>query len=156
MTRRKLVKVALTLSVAPHVTATQARREVRSRINHLAGWHMNLDDSDVRARKAVPGHDLTAEARLLAKSRDRWRATSRALALENESQRSAIADLLEHAKLLDRTIVFNQRQRAAQGDDEGVRLNGLTLHLVRESIAAAEAVMVKALGKLEEQANAKA
>ncbi len=49
--RRRLVKVEMTLSVAPGVTAAMARREARSRINYLAGWYSHLDDPDVRVRK---------------------------------------------------------------------------------------------------------
>lgn len=50
--RRKQVKVLVTLSVAAHVTAAQARRELRTRCNDLAGWYQHLDDADVRVRKA--------------------------------------------------------------------------------------------------------
>ncbi|HQC72054.1 MAG TPA: hypothetical protein PLE42_04970 [Candidatus Competibacteraceae bacterium] len=45
------MKVEMTLSVAPGVTAAMARREARSRINYLAGWYSHLDDPDVRVRK---------------------------------------------------------------------------------------------------------
>lgn len=50
--RRRTVKVLVTLSLAPGVTADQARRELRSRCNDLAGWYQHLDDEDVRVRKA--------------------------------------------------------------------------------------------------------
>lgn len=50
--RRRLVKVEVVLSVAPGITAIQARRELRSRVNHLAGWYCHIDDADVRVRSA--------------------------------------------------------------------------------------------------------
>lgn len=51
MAKRRIVKQLVTLSVAPGVTAAQARRELRTRCNELCGYHYHLDDSDVRVRK---------------------------------------------------------------------------------------------------------
>lgn len=50
--RRRVVKVLVTLSVAAHVTAAQARRELRTRCNDLAGWYCHIETEDVRVRKA--------------------------------------------------------------------------------------------------------
>lgn len=58
--KRKTVKVTVTLSVAPHVTAAQARRELRKRVNQKCGYYswfgegnnaQPAKDSDVRVRK---------------------------------------------------------------------------------------------------------
>ncbi len=49
--RRRQVKVLVTLSVAPGVTAEQARRELRTRCNDLAGWYCHLETADVSVRK---------------------------------------------------------------------------------------------------------
>lgn len=50
MARRKLIKVEVLLSVAPHISAAEARRELRTRINELCCFHH--DEPDVRVRKA--------------------------------------------------------------------------------------------------------
>jgi uncharacterized alkaline shock family protein YloU len=48
--KRRLVKVELILSVKPGVTAAEARREARCRINHEVGYYSNLDTPDVHVR----------------------------------------------------------------------------------------------------------
>lgn len=45
------------------------------------------------------------------------------------------ADLLEQVKLFERCIEYQIRVAKNAGDDEGARLQGFTLHLVRETIA---------------------
>lgn len=55
MARRKLIKVEVTLSVAPHVTAAQARAELRSRCNDECGYWDHIDTDMVRIRRIKPG-----------------------------------------------------------------------------------------------------
>lgn len=51
MPRRRYVEITLKLSLAPGVTAAQARREVRTRINEGCIYHSHIEESDVRAVK---------------------------------------------------------------------------------------------------------
>lgn len=53
MAKRRYLQVTLKISLAPGVTAAQARREVRSRVNDLCCY--SLDESDVRVAKITPG-----------------------------------------------------------------------------------------------------
>ena len=50
MAKRKLVRCEVTLSVASHVSAAEARRELRTRVNELCCY--SLDEGEVRVRKA--------------------------------------------------------------------------------------------------------
>lgn len=50
--KRRLVKVVVTLSVAPYITAPEARRELRSRVNQGCCWF--YDEEDVKVREAKP------------------------------------------------------------------------------------------------------
>lgn len=50
MAKRKLVKVEVLLSVAPHIPAAEARRELRTRVNELCCYY--YEEPDVRVRKA--------------------------------------------------------------------------------------------------------
>jgi hypothetical protein len=50
------------------------------------------------------------------------------------------ADLLEQVKLFEKSVEYQIRVATSKGDDEGARLMGFTLHLVRESIAKASAL----------------
>ena len=52
--KRRLIKVEVTLSLAPGVTAAQARKELRSRINDGCEYHSHWDwpENAVRMRKA--------------------------------------------------------------------------------------------------------
>lgn len=54
--KRKLIRVVVTLSVAPHVSAAEARRELRSRVNDSCCWF--YDEEDVRVRQAKPAGRL--------------------------------------------------------------------------------------------------
>lgn len=49
--RRRQIQVLVTLSLAPGVTATEARRELRSRVNDGACY--SLDQEHVRVAKAA-------------------------------------------------------------------------------------------------------
>lgn len=53
--KRRTVKVEVTLSLAPGVTAAQARKELRSRVNDLCeyhSWDLYPASAAVRLRKA--------------------------------------------------------------------------------------------------------
>lgn len=50
---RRYLKITLTVSLAPGVTAAQARREVRTRVNDLCCY--SLDEGEVRVQKMIPG-----------------------------------------------------------------------------------------------------
>ena len=52
--KRRLIKVEVTLSLAPGVTAAQARKELRSRINDQREYHSHWEwpENAVRFRKA--------------------------------------------------------------------------------------------------------
>lgn len=50
----------------------------------------------------------------------------------------AAPDLLELAKLLQRTVEFELRRSEKTDDDEGTRLKRITLHMIRTKIAKAE------------------
>lgn len=52
--RRKYIRVEVTLSVAAHVSAAEARRELRTRVNELCGWSQYINDTDVRVRSLKP------------------------------------------------------------------------------------------------------
>lgn len=56
--RRKQYTMTITVSVAPHVTAAEARREVRTLINEQVNYHH--DPEDVRCKKIVPGRKAVA------------------------------------------------------------------------------------------------
>lgn len=55
MRNRKRVTMTVTVTVPPHLSAAQARREVRTLINHQCNY-LDLDERDVRAVgvKAAP------------------------------------------------------------------------------------------------------
>lgn len=51
---------------------------------------------------------------------------------------SAAPELLEQCKLFERCLVYEIAGSERKGDDEGARLKGLTLAMLRAAIAAAE------------------
>ena len=55
MAKRRYLSMTIKVSVAPGVTAAQARREVRTRVNELSGWYSHLEDSDVRVARIDAG-----------------------------------------------------------------------------------------------------
>ena len=61
MPRRRYVEVTLKLSLAPGVTAAQARREVRTRVNELTCY--SLDEPEVRVAKITAGGRVAAPRR---------------------------------------------------------------------------------------------
>lgn len=59
--KRKTIRVMATLSVAPHVSAAEARRELRTRVNEGCCWF--YDEEDVRVRQAKPAGRVAGQAR---------------------------------------------------------------------------------------------
>lgn len=55
MAKRRYLSMTLKVSIAPGVTAAQARREVRTRVNELCGYHSHLEDSDVHVARIDAG-----------------------------------------------------------------------------------------------------
>lgn len=60
--KRRYIAVTLKLSLAPGVTAAQARREVRTRVNELCGYHSHIEDSDVRVSRIRAGGVVAKES----------------------------------------------------------------------------------------------
>lgn len=61
--------------------------------------------------------------------------------LNNEANAHLIAaapDLLEQTKLLERALLYEIKKSENDGDNEGARLKGVTLGIVREVLAKAE------------------
>ena len=64
MPRRRSIKVEVTLSLAPGVTATAAKRELRTRCNDLCCFI--LDEGDVRIQKIAPAAKVASTSSISA------------------------------------------------------------------------------------------
>lgn len=51
---RKQITMTVTVSVPLWMTAAEARREVRTLINHQSNWSQHVDEGDVKARRVEP------------------------------------------------------------------------------------------------------
>lgn len=54
MAKRKRLTMLVTVSVPDDLTAAEARREVRTLINHQSGWLSRLEEGDVKAISVKP------------------------------------------------------------------------------------------------------
>lgn len=63
---RKIVTMALTVSVPSTMTAREARREVRSLINDQCNW--SADPGDVKVRKLTPPRPSETFTRMIAEA----------------------------------------------------------------------------------------
>lgn len=52
--KRKRITMTVTVSVPADLPAKDARREVRTLINHQSGWLSRLEDGDVKAIAVRP------------------------------------------------------------------------------------------------------